>query len=302
MYDRIIVPVDQSGGEEGVGLARAVARQLGAALTLLHVHHTREAPTELEGLPQFRYQHVVEAWDGLDMEEEAHEVEWLASRAADVARAETDLHVTSRVVHAPLARTLRAPGERVLVVATTEGKEAGPTASEILRAGGVPVLLVPADEAAAAASPGHVLIALDGSRFSEEVLEPALELAAALDARITLVEVVTRHQGLSRLLHAGARSREAAEAFLRDVRRRMGPQRRPVEVRVVQAGTPAAALVGEARREKGSVLALATHGRGGLRRLVMGSVADRVVRESGVPVLLLRPTGVAAPDPAPTAA
>ena len=117
MYDRIVVPVDESDGEGGLVLGRALARRLGATLTLLHVHHLREAPTDLEGMTQYRYQHVVEAWDGMDSEEESHEVEWLARKAAEQTAAEPGLVVTSRVIHAPLGRALPTGGERVMVVA-----------------------------------------------------------------------------------------------------------------------------------------------------------------------------------------
>lgn len=297
MYDRIVVAVDESDGEGGLVLGRALARRLGAALTLLHVHHTLEAPAELEGLPQYRYQHVVETWDGLDSEEEAHEVEWLARKAAEVATAEPGVVVTSRVVHVSLARALQTPGERVMVVAAAAAGGPGPAAQEIIRAGGVPVLLIHPDGDGSATAIDHVLIALDGSRFSEEIVGPALDLAVALEARVSLVEIVPSYHGISRLLHAGARSPEAAEAFLRDVRQRMGPQRDAVDLRVVEAGSPAAALVGEARRQEGTMLAMATHGRGGFRRMLLGSVAERVIRESARPVLVLRPTGATAPQP-----
>lgn len=295
MYDRIIVPVEENGGEEALTLARALARKAGSALTLLHVHHSREAPAELEGLPQYRYQHVVEAWDGLDVDEEAHEVEWLARKAADLAREEPELEVGSRVVHAPLARTLHEDHERLMVIALADGPAMGPTVREILRAGGVPVLLVPPGHAPDLRSLGHVLVALDGSGFSEEVVGPALELAAAIGARTSLVEVVAGHHGLAWLLRAGDRSAEAADSFLRDVRARLGERHGSLGIRVLQADDPAAALVTEAAREEGGLLALATHGRGGLRRLLMGSVAERVVAESALPVLIFRPTGAASP-------
>ena len=180
MYDRIIVPVDESDGEGGLVLGRALARRLGATLTLLHVHHLREAPTDLEGMTQYRYQQVVEAWDGMDSEEESHEVEWLARKAAEQTAAEPGLVVTSRVIHAPLGRALPTGGERVMVVAAAGDNGPGPAAAEIIRGGGVPVLLIHAGDDGSVATIDRVLIALDGSRFSEEILGPALELAAAV--------------------------------------------------------------------------------------------------------------------------
>lgn len=293
MYDRIIVPLDEGTGVDALDHARPLARTMGCTLTLLHVHHAREAPTELEGLPQYRYQGVVESWDERDRAVEAHEVEWLEALANDVAAAEPALTVTSAVVHAPLARSLRDRDESVLVVVSAGAVETGevdPAVQELLRAGNVPVLLT---------RPGmpilpirRVLVALDGSPFSEEIVGPALEVARSLDAGLTLMEVVVRHSGLVRLLRPGERSAESAGRFLRAIRQRLPAGLAPVEIRVVESGDPAEGIVGEAREEIGLV-AMATHGRGGLRRFILGSVAEAVVRSSPVPVLLYRPLGTA---------
>ena len=295
MYDRIIVPVDEHGAAASLDLARAVARRLEAELTLLHVHHVIEAPSELEGLPQYRYQHVVERWDGLDAEEEVHEVEWLAEKAAALREQEPGLRVSSRVAHAPLGGRLREDGERVMVIAATAEPE-DPGAREIIRAGGVPVLLVPSVGDVAVDDLRHVVVALDGSAFSEEVLDSALELASALHARVSLVEVVSRHSGLARLLHMADRSHEAAATSLRDIRDRLG-RRGTIDVRVIEASDVASALVAETEAAEGGVLAMATHGRGGFRRLIWGSVAEGVLGDGRVPVLLIRPTGASALTP-----
>lgn len=291
MYDRIIVPIE----EGATGLPRQacpLARELGCELTVLHVHHMREAPTELEGLPQYRYQGVIESWDERDLEREARETEWLAAMAEEVAAAAPDLAVSSRVVHAPLARTLRTSDESVLIVAPAEEVHIdglNRTVLELLRGGGLPVLVHPPE--ARLLPIRRMLIALDGSGFSEEVLPPALELARATGAGLSLVEVVTRRLGLVQRLRSGERSAEAAERFLRDVRSRIPEEFGSVDVRVVEEGNAAAGIVKETRREDIDLVAMATHGRGGLRRMMLGSVAESVVRGVRVPVLLYRPVG-----------
>lgn len=292
MYDRIVVPIEEGGTTEAVDQARPLARALGCELTLLHVHHPQEAPAELEGLPQYRYQGVVESWDERDLEAEAHEVEWLAAMAEEVAGGEPELTVSSRVVHAPLIRSLRAGEESVLVVAPAEDVHIdglNRTVLELLRGGGVPILvarphfqLLPVR---------RMLVTLDGSSFSQEVLTPALDFARKTGARISLLEVVTRRGGLRQLLRSGERSAEAADRFLRDVRARIPDEYGSVDVRVAEQGNAAAGIVRETRREEVDLVAMATHGRGGLRRLVMGSVAESVVRGARVPILLYRPVG-----------
>lgn len=295
MYDRIIVPIDE--GAAGVlDRARPLARELGCELTLLHVHHPQEAPAELEGLTQYRYQGVVESWDDRDMAAEAHEVEWLAALAEDVAAAEPGLVVSSRVVHAPLARTLPVEGESVLVLAPVAEGARGltRTVGELLQGGGVPILVYPPEVAILPIR--RMLVTLDGSAFSREVMAPALELARITGARLSLLEVVTRGGGIRRLLRASERSAESAEQFLREVRSGIPEEYGPVAVRVMEEGNAAAGIVRESRREEVDLVAMATHGRGGLRRLVLGSVAESVVRGTRKPVLLYRPTGVGADD------
>jgi nucleotide-binding universal stress UspA family protein len=300
MYDRIVVPIEEGARNEALPQARTLARTLRCELTLLHVHCCTEAPAELEGLPQYRYQHVVERWDERDAELEAHEVEWLSELADAVAAEDPELKVSSRVVHAPLSRSLREGEERLLVVASAEDAKAdglGASVQEIMRAGDVPVLLV---RAGAELMPvRRILVALDGSPFSEEVLAPALELARSTGARVSLLEVVTRYTGLVRLLHPGERTAETAEKFLHGVRGRIPPELGPVDVRVVEHANAAAGIATEARRNDVDLVAMATHGRGGFRRMLLGSVAESVVRSSRVPVLLFRPVEVSAPSPAP---
>jgi nucleotide-binding universal stress UspA family protein len=62
-----------------------------------------------------------------------------------------------------------------------------------------------------------------------------------------------------------------------------------VEVRAVPRGSAADVIVAEAAARPGTVVALATHGRGGLSKLVWGSVTDAVVRRASAPVLVFKP-------------
>jgi nucleotide-binding universal stress UspA family protein len=291
MYDRVVVPVPHGARIDALFSVRPLARALRSPVLLLHLHHAVEAPAEQEGLPQFRYQNVLERWDARDAEAEAEEAEWLAELADEFRALEPDLEVASRVVHAPLARCMRHEDERVLVVIPAPAGRPGldATGQEILRACHVPVLVLPAD--AAAAPVRRILVTLDGSRFSEDILSPALELARALGAGVTLVEVVTRLTGIARLLHPAERTVEAAQRALQDVADRLPPEVGPVDVRVVEDGTAAAGVLSEAGRAEVGMVAMATHGRGGLRRFLLGSVAEAVLGSSPVPVLLYRPAG-----------
>lgn len=293
MYDRIIAPMNEGATLEAAETARRLARVVGSGLTLLHVHRPREAPAELEGLTQYRYQHVVEAWGGRDQEAEAREAEWLGDLADAVAANDPQMEIEARVVHAPLARCIAAEEETVLVLATTEaGQGLDATIEELIRTCGVPVVLL--RQGMSLLPIRRILVPLDGSSHSQEALAPAIELGRATGARITLLEVVTHHSGLVRLLHPAERSEETAEQSLRQTAARVPPELGSVDVRVVEHESPAGGILAETRRGEMDLVAMATHGRGGLRRLLLGSVAETVLEASPVPVLMFRPHAVGA--------
>lgn len=296
MYDRIVVPTPEDAGPDALDRPRRLARALSCRLTLLHVHEPQEAPDQLEGLPQYRYQHVVERWDGRDTDAQVREAEWLARLADDVAALEPGLEVSSRVVHAPLARCLRPDGERVLAMVAAGDAEGGGAldlaAQELVRRSGVPILLY---RPAMADRPiRRILVALDGSPFSEEAVAPAVHLARSTGAGITLAEVVTRHSGLVRMLHPAERTAESARRSLREVAERIPATSGQVELRVVEHASAADGILLEAQRGDIDLIAMATHGRGGLRRLLLGSVAESVIAASPVPILVVRPQAMEA--------
>jgi nucleotide-binding universal stress UspA family protein len=80
-----------------------------------------------------------------------------------------------------------------------------------------------------------------------------------------------------------------AEAYLAGVAERLAPWGFRVKTRVLTSSSVAAAIRGLARAESVDLIAMATHGRGGLARVLPGSVADAVVRDALVPTLLFPP-------------
>jgi nucleotide-binding universal stress UspA family protein len=173
----------------------------------------------------------------------------------------------------------------------------------LARRGGIPVFLIHPDgstpEVAIAprATFHHVLVPLDGSALGEAAL--SRHFLAGLNFRastITLLHVLPP-AGLSVVrgpLAAGSgqpRRGElaVAEAYLAGVAERLAPWGFRVQTRVLTSSSVAAAILGLARAESVDLIALATHGRGGLARVVPGSIADAVVRDALVPVLLFPP-------------
>lgn len=134
----------------------------------------------------------------------------------------------------------------------------------------------------------RILVPTDGSAEGEHALEYAIELARAHDAKIRAVYVVnaasygglpmeTAWDGINDAL------REEGETAVERVRE-LAPADVTVET-VVLEGSPSKVIVDEAAPENCDLVVMGTHGRGGIDRLLLGSVAERVVRRAPVPVL-----------------
>ena len=151
----------------------------------------------------------------------------------------------------------------------------------------------------------RILVPLDGSELGERALPQAQNLARTFGASLHLLQVVSRRAELEAVRGgSGADSpgsleftRERAryainaqtarsEEYLRRVAARLGVSGVKVEM-VVRHGTADKEIAEYATEEGMDIIAMSTHGYGGLRRLLMGSVTDRVIRLSKVPVLVL---------------
>jgi nucleotide-binding universal stress UspA family protein len=138
----------------------------------------------------------------------------------------------------------------------------------------------------------NLCVAVDLSEPSREALDEAAELARALGADLTVAHVVAPPAASDTDLlvpPAGAaegeagEAREALEAWRASAEARAG---RPVRARLL-SGEPAKELVRLAREEGCDLVVVGTHGRTGLRRALMGSVAAAVVREAPCAVLVV---------------
>lgn len=170
----------------------------------------------------------------------------------------------------------------------------GSVAERVLCQSPVPVVLVPASTRHAwlAQPTFRILVPLDGSRFAEEVLGPIEDLAAALKAELFLVGAVEALASPSMErdpLSASAYERELGEMrqYLDGVADRL--RESGIVVRTeVEVGRAASVIDGIAQRRHIDLIAMATHGRRGLNRLLVGSVADKVLRGTIAPLLLYR--------------
>lgn len=155
----------------------------------------------------------------------------------------------------------------------------------------------------------RILVAVDGSATSNAGLRAAVALAADQRSTLAVVHVVdltlpVGPEGAfylpsylddyeAALVKGGRKLLDKAVALARAAGVRAEPR-----LARSRASTVAAAVLGEARKAKADVIVLGTHGRRGLRRVVMGSDAEAIVRQSRVPVLLVRGGRTRAPSAA----
>jgi nucleotide-binding universal stress UspA family protein len=141
----------------------------------------------------------------------------------------------------------------------------------------------------------RALVALDGSPVAETIMPFILEIAGPLDMEVVLLRVI---QPVPPVVIEGSRHIEVEDLEARriDAEEYLAPlavELRGKGVRVttaVRRGAPAEEIVAAALEAGADLIAMSTHGRGGLGRIIFGSVAQAVLRQAHVPVFLLRAT------------
>ncbi|MEX2282722.1 MAG: universal stress protein [Gemmatimonadota bacterium] len=287
MIQRILVPVDGSPfAEQAIPLATGLAGRLGARLEFALVHDSLMVVSTLNvgafALPTNTRLASVEIEP--QAASRAAYVRQLGEQVAQVA----GVPVKDTLLSGPVVETLAEhANERAdLVVMTTHARGAlgrfwlGSVADGLVHELKKPVLLIkPSDpdgrfnvasNEAAAGRFRRVLVPLDGSRASESIITPLIDLLAG-EAGVTCTLLLSR--------------------TLDRVAKRLIPQFQ-VETRVVVGGHEAGVILAEARQLGVDLIAMATHGDGGIRRFVLGNVADKVMRGAGAAVLLFRPPAI----------
>ena len=298
MFRSILVPLDGSAfAEQALPLATDVACKAGAALNLVRVHMlyalTEPACAWLPFYPS--------ADAALKQQEQAY----LGAVSQRLTCPKKPIASCLAVGMEADAILEQAQASKVdLIVMTTHGRGPasrfflGSVADEVVRRAPVPVVLLrphdPPEEPAAPPSITKVLVPLDGSALAEEVLGPAATLARLLGARCTLLRVVESRLHPPAAPHAGELPPDPrvgeARSYLRGVGEKLNGQSIRSDVQVVVSPHSAGAILEAAQTEPGTLIALATHGHGGFRRMLLGSVADKLIRAAAGPVLVYRPT------------
>jgi len=143
-----------------------------------------------------------------------------------------------------------------------------------------------------------ILVPLDGSELAECVLPHVKDIAAGCGGGqvvlLRVVEPLPAETPPAVDFEAVQRSgQKAAEEYLAKIKAQLSKEGLNVEGKVI-TGRAADAIADFAQREKVDLVVIATHGRTGISRWVFGSVADRLIRSSPAPVLVIRPRGFGA--------
>ncbi|MBI2860662.1 MAG: universal stress protein [Chloroflexi bacterium] len=147
-----------------------------------------------------------------------------------------------------------------------------------------------------------ILVCLDGSRLAEQVLPYAEAEAVAFKSRVILFQAVPEPEVVTpgipgtqpvpvetgSMLQRARQALLQAESYLEKTAGPLIEKGLPVDTAVI-VGRAGEVIVNYARENAVDLIAMASHGRSGLSRAIFGSVADYVLREGGLPVLVIRP-------------
>lgn len=298
MYRSLLVPLDRSRfGEHALPIARAIALRSDATVRLAHVY----VPISAEGMPVKDRRLIAIGHQ--------HDRAYLGTIRNQLV-SEVNLATVPALLDGPIARALTAyiaTTDTDLVIMTTHGRGAfarfwlGSVADALIRRSAAPILLLrlPEGEPSCADPPTfqHILIPLDGSTLSEPILEPALTFGSLMQSHYTLLYVVDPvvrpdHMPGRQIIRPDNQAIQAAQHqaqnYLDQMAQRLQAAGAQVSTSILLAERPALAILEAARQHRVDLIAMATHGRAGLGRLLLGSTATTVLRGADRPVLLWR--------------
>lgn len=294
---RIVVPLDRSVFGE-IALPHALGLLNGGTLALVTAVDPMLEP--MGGIPELETMMLSASTNYLDE---------VASRLPKGVEVET--HVLGRPVTAALSQ-FASEFKADLIVMTTHGRGPvsrfwlGSIADRLTRTSPVPLYLVRPGEdnnltrpdlAVPVPAPDKVLVPVDGSELSEEALRSTALLGCVENQTLHLLRIapypaffasgympdtIASNQDIAADLLANA------EGYVEELATKLRGEGKTVLTNVVSAEFIAPAILEYAKSWGAGAIAVSTHGRSGFTRMVLGSVADKLVRQSDTPVLLVQ--------------
>jgi nucleotide-binding universal stress UspA family protein len=297
MFNRIVVPLDGSPiAENALPYARALARGLKVPVELLCVIDLADVARNVS----------VAAGAFLDTLTE-DESRRLGNYLNDVAKSFSPADVQVKIAKGDAAAVIveQAADANTLVCMATHGRSGldrwllGSVAEKVLRGASAQVLLVRATEKVQPGGDKHfngVIVPLDGSALAEQVLPYVADLAIHLNLSVRLFRA---YEVPYVIYEAGGSSGVDIEGFTANIEKtaREYLEEKCHELRqaglekvcyAVTEGNSADEIVKYSRRNPNKLIAMCSHGRSGMKRWMLGSVAETVARHSGAAVLIVR--------------
>jgi len=297
MYTKILVPLDGSRtSERALPFARVLAGTLKLPVELLEV-------VDVSAVSAQAANEKASYLDALIAEGERESREHLKMIAADFPGSKVSCTV-ERGKPADVIIERAAADQGTLIAMATHGRSGvnrwvmGSVAEKVLRGSESTMFLVRADQAARADGATmikSIVVPLDGSELAESVLPTVVEIAKSLDLAVVLCRVyelaASAYYGSEdylpnydeMLLHL----KKQVEGYLAEKASSLKTAGLIRVSWIALPGSGADEIVRYSREHPDALIALCTHGRSGVRRWVLGSVTERVVRYSGDPVLVV---------------
>ena len=297
MFQRIMVPMDGSELAQGVlPHATLLAKTYGAELVLVSAIDPGTADAGQEH--HANLSQIAER-------AEAEAQRYLGTVAEGLSK--QGVTVKEEVIMGRPAEAIATYAEKSgvdLIAISTHGRSGparwlfGSVTDRVLHLTSVPMLIIrPGEHPAVGATVNTLIVPVDGSSLAEASLAYARDLAKRLRLRVIVAQAVslpvmaTGEGPVVMSTDLLNEMEQSAETYVTAVAEQFKADGVTAEARVLQ-GPAAAVLVDLAKAEPNAIVILSTHGRSGVGRAVMGSVADRLVRSSGDAVLVIRPKGV----------
>lgn len=299
MYLNIMVPTEGTGFDrEAIRVALRLAEKSAAIVHLVRVMKASPLITAAAGTDG-----VVMAADSITISRdiELSELYMLAAECREMTSAE----IVTALEDGPIADALEAYAARIsaeLVVITSHGRHGlsrlslGSVTDALIRNVRIPVLVVKPEPSylnpRAAERIKSIVVPLDGSHLAEQILGPAVELARLEQAEIILLQVLG-DKGKESDQEAPVPSWQdllaPAHAYLNGIAAKLRRAGLSVSADVVIGSSISDSIASFARSHRADLVAIATHGRSGMQRVVRGSVADELTRCAAMSLLVLRP-------------
>ena len=299
MYRKIMVPTDGSGlDRKAILVALRVAERCGARVLLVRVV-TTSAYLGTEGIDRIASTAVLRA----EHRAALNELNALAAECRNLSSAEVSADLEEGPAAHVLERYAKVNGIDLIVI-SSHGRRGlarlslGSVTDSLIRGTTIPVLVVKPNASyltpEASQEFHRIVVPLDGSSLAERILDPVIPLAKLDGREMMLLHVLAPlegwyDEGESRQLPWWKKKVASAEVYLSSRAEQIRLQGAAVKVEVVAGDNTAKAITDYARSVGADLIAIATHGRGGLTRVVRGSVADDVIKSSTCSILVLNP-------------